>query len=99
MTGVAIISVLNTQRKLEVLAPAGRLDSWKEIAAYLNRSERTVRRYPAFAIAEVQMGLGRVDAALEWLDRASDERHMGVYLPSVDPVYEPFVRIRGSSRS
>src|SRR5215510_3827293 len=45
MTGVAIISALNTQRKVEVLAPAGRLDSWKEFAAYLNRSERTVRRW------------------------------------------------------
>jgi len=34
-------------RKVETLAVTDRLDSWKEIAAYLNRSERTVRRWEA----------------------------------------------------
>src|SRR5258707_12986877 len=29
----------------EITASGDRLDSWKEIAAYLNRSERTVRRW------------------------------------------------------
>ena len=29
----------------EVVSRGGRLDSWKEIAAYLGRSERTVRRW------------------------------------------------------
>ena len=32
-------------RKVETLTPRDRLESWKEIAAYLNRSERTVRRW------------------------------------------------------
>ncbi len=35
---------LNQQTKLEVV-PAERLESWKEIALYLNRSGRTVRRW------------------------------------------------------
>jgi tetratricopeptide (TPR) repeat protein len=44
--------------------------------------------YPAFALAIVELGLGRTDAALNWLDRAADERHMGYYFPSVDPIYK-----------
>ncbi|HEY7186063.1 MAG TPA: tetratricopeptide repeat protein [Vicinamibacterales bacterium] len=32
-------------RKVETLTPKNRLESWKEIAAYLSRSERTVRRW------------------------------------------------------
>ena len=35
------------ERKVEPLPVPDRLDSWKEIAAYLNRSERTVRRWEA----------------------------------------------------
>jgi tetratricopeptide (TPR) repeat protein len=44
--------------------------------------------YPAFAISEIHLGLGNTDAALEWLERAADDRHMGFYLPSVDPLYD-----------
>ncbi|MGH9237446.1 MAG: hypothetical protein ACRD3G_05350 [Vicinamibacterales bacterium] len=33
------------ERKIEPLPTPDRLDSWKEVAAYLNRSERTVRRW------------------------------------------------------
>jgi tetratricopeptide (TPR) repeat protein len=44
--------------------------------------------YPAFAISEVYLGLGNTDAALEWLERATDDRHLGFYLPSVDPLYD-----------
>ena len=52
------------------------------------------RRYeqgsmPAFAIATVNAGLGRFDAALDWLERAAAERHVGYYFPSVDPIYAP----------
>src|SRR6187431_1677882 len=42
---LGIIGRLSAPRKVEVLASPDRLDSWKEIAAYLNRSERTVRRW------------------------------------------------------
>jgi Flp pilus assembly protein TadD len=44
--------------------------------------------YPAFAISEVQLGLGNTDVALEWLERAADDHHMGFYMPSVDPIYD-----------
>jgi len=37
--------VLNGQVDSEITAPKDRLESWKTIAAYLNRSERTVRRW------------------------------------------------------
>ena len=38
---------MQPERKVEPLPAPDRLDSWKEIAAYLNRSERTVRRWEA----------------------------------------------------
>ena len=43
--------------------------------------------YPAFPIAEIELGLGNTEAAFDWLDRAVDERHTGFYLPSVDPTW------------
>jgi Tfp pilus assembly protein PilF len=64
-----------------------RADAERMLEEMLHKREQG--DYPAFALAEIHMGLGRVDTALEWLDRAADERHMGFYLPSVDPVYEP----------
>jgi Tfp pilus assembly protein PilF len=55
-------------------------------------SDLTARRahgyYPAFPFAQIHLGLGDVDGALDWLDRAADERHMGFYFPSADPIYE-----------
>jgi tetratricopeptide (TPR) repeat protein len=45
--------------------------------------------YPAFAIAQIHLGLGDRDTALEWLSRAADERHLGFYLPTIDPIYDP----------
>jgi tetratricopeptide (TPR) repeat protein len=44
--------------------------------------------YPAFPIAQIELGLGNTDAALDWLERAAGERHTGFYLPSVDPIYD-----------
>ena len=43
--------------------------------------------YPAFPIAEIELGLGNTEAALDWLERAVEERHTGFYLPSVDPIW------------
>jgi len=51
--------------------------------------KRQAGYYPSFAIAEVELGLGHREAALDWLERASEERHMGYYLPSADPIYDP----------
>src|SRR5215471_6242644 len=36
---------MSTRPNLDAVPPNNRLDSWKEIAAYLGRSERTVRRW------------------------------------------------------
>jgi WD40 repeat protein len=38
-------SALSTRAQFEAVSSPGRLDSWKDIAAYLNRSVRTVRRW------------------------------------------------------
>jgi tetratricopeptide (TPR) repeat protein len=56
------------------------------VADLIARRERGY--YPAFAIAVIRLGLGEVEAALDWLERAADERHMGFYMPSVDPTYD-----------
>ena len=64
-----------------------RADAESLLAGMLKR--RAQGYYPAFAISEMHLALGRTDAALEWLDRATDERHMGFYMPSADPLYDP----------
>ena len=51
-------------------------------------AKREQSYFPAFPIAEIQIGLGRPDAALDWMERAAGERQMGYYLPSVDPHYD-----------
>jgi tetratricopeptide (TPR) repeat protein len=70
------------------LAKAGERDEAARIREDLIE-RRAHPYYPAFPIAEIEVGLGRTDSALEWLDRAVGERHVGYYLPSVDPIYEP----------
>ena len=52
-------------------------------------SRRARGYYPAFPIAAIEAGLGNTDTALDWLERAVDERHTGYYLPAVDPVWHP----------
>jgi serine/threonine-protein kinase len=76
------------------LAIAGERDEARRMLADCLRT-RDEGYFPAFAIAEIHAGLGNVDAALEWLERASGERHVGYYLPSVDPTYD---RIRSQPR-
>jgi len=51
--------------------------------------KRQAGYYPAFAIAEVELGLGDREAALDWLEHAAEERNLGYYLPYADPIYEP----------
>jgi serine/threonine-protein kinase len=51
--------------------------------------------YPAFAFAMVHAGLGNHEQALEWLERAADERLVGYYLPSVEPMWSD---LRGDAR-
>jgi serine/threonine-protein kinase len=45
--------------------------------------------YPAFAVAWIHIGLGNREQALDWTERAVDERLVGYYLPSVDSIYDP----------
>lgn len=56
---------------------------------------RTDGLFPAFPIAVIELGLGNTDAALDWLERAADERNLGFYLPSVDPNFDA---VRGHPR-
>jgi len=69
------------------LAVSGqRAEAERLLASAIAKREQAY--FPAFPIAQIQLGLGRPDAALDWLERAADERHMGYYMPSVDPHYE-----------
>jgi tetratricopeptide (TPR) repeat protein len=70
------------------LAVSGAREEAETLLSELVRA-RGERFYPAFPIAAIEMGLGRSDAALDWLERAVDERQTGYYLPSVDPIYDP----------
>jgi tetratricopeptide (TPR) repeat protein len=62
-------------------------EAQRMLADLLQRRERAF--YPAYPIAAIQMGLGRTDAALDWLEQACDEQHLSYYLPSVDPIFDP----------
>jgi tetratricopeptide (TPR) repeat protein len=69
------------------LAVSGRRSEAEEILADMMR-RRSEGYYPAFAIAVVLLGLGETEMALDWLERAVDERHVGFCLPTVDPLYD-----------
>ena len=56
------------------------------LAAMIGR--RSEGFYPAFPIAQIHLGLGRHEEALDWIERAATERHVGYYMPSVDPFYD-----------
>jgi serine/threonine-protein kinase len=69
------------------LAVSGaRMEAERIMAALMARRERDF--HPAFPIAVINLGLGDHDAALDWIERAADERHLGYYMPSVDPIYD-----------
>ena len=69
------------------LAVSGQRDEAQRMLQEL-RARRDHGYYPAFPIAQIELGLGNTDAALDWLERAVDERHTGFYLPSADPIYD-----------
>jgi len=76
------------------LAIGGMRAEAQRMLVEMNR-QRETGYFPAFGIAEVELGLGNVDAALVWLERASEERNLGFYLPWNDPVYRA---LRGETR-
>jgi serine/threonine-protein kinase len=76
------------------LARAGRRAEAEEMLRNFER-RRADGYYPAFAISMAHAGLGNDEQALEWLERAADERLMGYYLPSVERAWDP---LRGQPR-
>ena len=93
--------VLNVRPQLQVVSPGDRLESWKEIAGYLNRSVRTVRRWEGQAGLPIHRlqheSRGSVYAFKSELDawRESRTQLMEVELPWNDPIYRP---LRGEAR-
>ncbi|HET9362592.1 MAG TPA: hypothetical protein VFO58_22735 [Vicinamibacterales bacterium] len=69
------------------LAVGGRRGEAEALRDELVR-RRTKGYYPAFPIAAIEVGLGNTGAAFDWLDRAAEERNMGFYMPSADPVFD-----------
>jgi tetratricopeptide (TPR) repeat protein len=70
------------------LAASGRRAEAERMLADI-MAKRRHQSYPALPIATIYMGLGQPDLALEWLERAAEERLVGYYMPSVDPIYDP----------
>jgi serine/threonine protein kinase/Tfp pilus assembly protein PilF len=62
-----------------------RSEAQKMLSDLVARRERGY--YPAFALGEIELGLGHTEAALQWLERACDEGNVGWNLPSSDPFY------------
>jgi serine/threonine-protein kinase len=67
-------------------AKAGRLDEARDTFATLEQQTHE-RRVPADFMALALTGLGEVDRAFEWLDRALEERCWTFALLKVDPPY------------
>ena len=44
---------------------------------------------PAFAFASIYLGLGEIDAAFDWLDKAVEERDTGLLLIPASPLLKP----------
>ena len=69
------------------LALAGKRDEAESLRADLI-ARRASGYYPAFPIGLIELGLGRTESALDWLEHAIEERSLSFYLPSVDPSYD-----------
>jgi tetratricopeptide (TPR) repeat protein len=69
-------------------AKAGRLANARDTFAALEQQTHE-RRVPADFMALALTGLGEVDRAFEWLDRALAERCWTLALLNVDPPYRP----------
>ena len=53
------------------------------------------RYVPPYAIAQVHLGLGQQEQALDWLDRAFEVRDVHLILLPADPQWDP---VRGDAR-
>jgi DNA-binding winged helix-turn-helix (wHTH) protein/tetratricopeptide (TPR) repeat protein len=74
-----------------------KLGRTNEALQVLNTLEAIARdRYvPPYAMAQVHLGLGHWDHALEWLERACDARDVHLVLLPADPKWDP---VRGNAR-
>jgi serine/threonine-protein kinase len=72
----------------QALARAGRRSEAEGLLGEM-MNRRAQAFYPAFAIGMTHVGLGNQEAALEWLERAYEERLLGYYLPSIDLMWDP----------
>jgi serine/threonine-protein kinase len=68
------------------LASAGQRDEAERLLQEMY-SRRSRGYYPAFPIAAIELGLGRTETALDFFERAVEERVTGFYFPSVDPIW------------
>jgi TolB-like protein/Tfp pilus assembly protein PilF len=76
-------------------ASAGRQDDARQILARLNDAAKT-RYVQAYAFAVIHLALGEKDKALEWLNKASEERGATYFnFIKVDPYLDP---LRGDPR-
>ena len=71
-----------------VLGRSGKRD--EAVAALEELLRLSSRRYVSpHSIATVYVGLGQTNEALEWLNRAADERSNWIIFLNVDPVFDP----------
>jgi eukaryotic-like serine/threonine-protein kinase len=71
-----------------VLAKMGRADTARVVLAELLAREKQ-SYVPAFAIATVYVGLGEVDHALDWVERAFRGRYAEMVALQVSPAWDP----------
>ena len=70
------------------LARSGKQEDARAVLEQL--SELSARRYVSpYSMATVHIGLGQVNQAIEWLDRAADERSNWMIFLNVDPIFDP----------
>jgi TolB-like protein/DNA-binding SARP family transcriptional activator/Tfp pilus assembly protein PilF len=70
-------------------AVAGRVESARDLLADLVRAGRQGAYMPSFEIAKVHVALGEPGEALDWLERALDERSHSMVFLEVDPQLAP----------
>jgi pentatricopeptide repeat protein len=68
-------------------ARAGRREEAEKILAEMKELQQSRYVSPLY-IATVHAGLGEVDEAIEWLNKAFDARHPGLVLIKVDPMFD-----------
>jgi serine/threonine-protein kinase len=71
-----------------VLARAGRADEARRIYAALETQARTGYVSPV-SFATIHLGLGEADAALDWAERALEDRRGWVAYLRVNPIFDP----------